>query len=67
MCQAFEIYRDLVADPHISFENLVFLVGALAEGEELALAGCEDCGALTVVDRITFKAHRCPYCASRVD
>jgi hypothetical protein len=64
LCQAFEIYRDLVADPRISFENLVFLVRALAEGEELALAGCEDCGALTVVDRITFKAHRCLHCAS---
>jgi hypothetical protein len=67
LCQAFEVYRDLVADPRISFENLVFLVCALAEGEELALARCEDCGALTVVDRITFKMHRCPYCASRAD
>jgi hypothetical protein len=67
LCQAFEVYRDLVADPRISFENLVFLVRALAEGEELTLAGCDDCGALTVVDRITFKAHRCPYCAHQAD
>ena len=57
----------MVADSHISFEHLVFLVGALAAGEELALSGCEDRGALTVVDRITFKAHRCPYCASRAN
>jgi hypothetical protein len=67
LCQAFEVYRDLVADPHISFEHLVFLVSALAAGEELTLASCEDCGALAVVDRITFKAHRCQYCASRAD
>lgn len=65
LCQAFEVYHDLVADPHISFEHLVFLVSALAEGEELTLADCEDCGALTVVDRISFKAHRCQCCASR--
>jgi hypothetical protein len=65
LCQAFEVYRELVADPRISFENLVFLTRALAEGEELTLANCEDCGALTVGDRITFKAHRCPFCASR--
>jgi hypothetical protein len=65
LCQAFEVYHDLVTDPRISFENLVFLVRALAEGDELVLVGCEDCGALTVVDRITFKAHRCPYCTSR--
>jgi hypothetical protein len=67
LCQAIEVYHDLVTDPHISFEHLVFLVRALAEGQELTSASCEDCGALTVVDRITFKAHRCQYCASRVD
>jgi hypothetical protein len=67
LCQAFEVYRDLVADPRISFENLVFLVRALAEGDELTLASCEVCGALTVFDRITFKAHHCPHCASRAD
>jgi hypothetical protein len=67
LCQAFEVYRDLVADPRISFENLVFLVRALAEGHELTLASCEVCGALTVFDRISFKAHHCPYCASRAE
>jgi hypothetical protein len=67
LCQAFEVYRDLVTDPRISFENLVFLVRALAAGDELALANCEMCGALTVFDRITFKAQYCAYCASRAD
>jgi Flagellar transcriptional activator (FlhC) len=67
LCQAFEVYRDLVADPHISFEHLVFLVNALAKGEELTLASCEHCGALTVSERISFKARRCLYCASRPD
>jgi hypothetical protein len=67
LCQAFEVYHDLVADPQISFEHLVFLVSALAEGEELTLASCQDCGALTVSDRITFKAHRCQHCASRTN
>ena len=67
LCQAFEVYHDLVADPHISFEHLVFLVSALAQGEELTLANCEECGALTVGERISFKAHHCPYCASHAD
>jgi hypothetical protein len=65
LCQAFEIYRDLVADPHISFEHLVFLVSALAEGEELTLASCEACGALTVVDRVAVRARHCPHCAGK--
>ncbi len=63
LCQAFEVYRDLVTDPCISFENLVFLIRALAEGEELTLASCEDCGALTVAERISFKARQCLHCA----
>ncbi len=63
LCQAFEVYHDLVANPHISFEHLVFLVCALAEGEELTLDSCEDCEALTVDDRISFKARRCLHCA----
>lgn len=67
LCQAFEVYHDLVADPHISFEHLVFLVRALAEGEELTLASCEECGALTVGDRISFKARRCLHCAKPSD
>ena len=60
--QAFEVYHDLVAEPHISFEHLVFLVSALAAGDELTLASCEDCGALTVGDRISFKARHCLHC-----
>ncbi len=67
LCQAFEVYHDLVADPHISFEHLVFLVSALAAGEELILASCEDCGALTVGERISFKARRCLHCASAIE
>ncbi len=62
LCQAFEVYHDLVAEPHISFEHLVFLVSALAAGDELTLARCEDCGALTVGDRISFKARHCLHC-----
>ncbi|HTV77122.1 MAG TPA: hypothetical protein VMF03_02620 [Steroidobacteraceae bacterium] len=64
LCQAFEVYRETVTDPRISFEHFMFLVSALAEGQELILANCEECGALTVVERITFKHHQCPHCAT---
>ena len=64
LCQAFEAYHELVAEPRISFEHLVFLVRALAQGEELTLANCEECGALTVGERISFKARRCLHCAA---
>ncbi|HEY6457311.1 MAG TPA: hypothetical protein VIY90_18700 [Steroidobacteraceae bacterium] len=58
LCQAFEVYRELVTDPRISFEHLVCLVAALAGGKELTLANCEQCSALTMVDRMSFRAHR---------
>ena len=67
LCQVFEVYREVVTDPRISFEHLVYLVSALAGGEELELASCELCGALTIVDRFTFRARHCPHCTSRTD
>jgi hypothetical protein len=67
LCQAFEVYREVVTAPHISFEHLVFLVSALTGGEELQLANCELCSALTVVDRLSFKASHCFHCTSRPD
>ncbi|MEJ0007971.1 MAG: hypothetical protein WDM77_16805 [Steroidobacteraceae bacterium] len=56
------MYRQVVADRRISFERLVFLVFALAVGEELQLANCALCGALTVVDRFTFRARHLSHC-----
>lgn len=63
LCQAFEAYRALVLSPLISFEHAVFLVTALARGDELRLAGCEECGSLFVADRLAVHGGRCPHCA----
>jgi hypothetical protein len=65
LCQAFEVYLEWATDPRISFENLVLLVSALAQGEELMLANCDTCGALTVVDRVAIRAQYCPYCPGK--
>jgi hypothetical protein len=67
LCQAFEVYRELVADRRISFEHLVFLVFALAAGQELTLACYEDWVALIVADRKALRTRRCSHCASRTD
>jgi hypothetical protein len=63
LCQAFEAYRALVLSPQISFEHAVFLVTALARGDELLLARCDDCGSLFVADRLSLRGMRCPHCA----
>ncbi|MGQ0834246.1 MAG: hypothetical protein ACT4O5_04860 [Gammaproteobacteria bacterium] len=62
LCQAFEAYRALIASPQITFEHAVFLVTALARGDELRLSGCEDCGSLFVADRLALRGTRCSHC-----
>ena len=64
LCQAFECYRQMIPEPHISLDHLHFLLGALAHGRELRLDNCAGCGALIVADRLTLRAPRCVVCAS---
>jgi hypothetical protein len=63
LCQAYESYRALIPEPLISFEHAVFLLSALARGDELALAACRDCSAVLVTDRWAMRAPRCIVCA----
>ncbi len=63
LCQAFEVFQQLMPAHGISFEHAVFLVTALARGDELVLSKCSECGALILSDRITFSAPSCLHCA----
>jgi hypothetical protein len=62
LCQAFEVYQQLMPSHGISFEHAVFLVTALARGDELAISNCEGCGAVIVLDRATCGAPSCLHC-----
>jgi hypothetical protein len=64
LCQAFECYRQMIPDPHISVDHMHFLLGALALGRELRLDNCNGCGAVIVEDRLTLRAPRCVVCAT---
>jgi len=65
LCDAFEAYRAVVAEPQITFEHAVFLVGALSRGDELRLGPCALCGALVVADRLALREVRCASCAEQ--
>jgi hypothetical protein len=65
LCQGYDSYRALVPAPVISFEHAVFLLTALARGEELVIGDCRDCGAALVTERWTVRAPRCSVCAAR--
>jgi hypothetical protein len=63
LCEAFEIYRRLVKSPHISFEHAVFLVTALARGDEISATQCSQCHGLIVVDHCALLEPHCHNCA----
>ena len=63
LCQAFEAFRVLLPTANISFEHAVFLVSALARGDQLRLGGCADCGGLVVTERFPLRVARCHHCA----
>jgi hypothetical protein len=54
----------LLPAARISFEHMIFLVVTLGRGEELRLAGCCECGALLVTERIALRELRCGACVS---
>jgi hypothetical protein len=62
LCEAFETYQHLVHSPRISFEHAVFLITALARGEELSATLCGECRGLMVVDRFAVPLRRCTAC-----
>jgi hypothetical protein len=63
LCQAFEVYQQLMPSGGISFEHAVFLVTALARGDDLVLSNCGGCGAVIVLDRAAIGAPSCLHCA----
>jgi hypothetical protein len=64
LCRAYEAFRILLPDTAISFEHTVFLTIALARGDELQLARCEECAAVNVVDRLALRVPRCSCCSA---
>ena len=62
LCQAYEAYCALVAEPAITIEHAVLLLVTLSHGVELALQGCRDCGALLVADPLALQPPYCVIC-----
>ena len=64
LCQAFEVYQQLMPSHGISFEHAVFLVSALADGTELTVTRCRECGVLCIVNRLDRCGEFCTDCAA---
>jgi hypothetical protein len=59
LCQAFELYQQLMPSHGISFEHAVFLVTAVARGVELTVGRCAECGVLGIVNRLDRASEYC--------
>jgi hypothetical protein len=62
VCQAYEAYLELHAPVSISFEHAWFLLLALARGDEVGMARCEDCGGLLLRDLLARHKQTCGNC-----
>jgi hypothetical protein len=62
LMRAYELYRALVPDPHISLERAILLIQEFAEEKNLILRRCRTCGDAMVVERVGTQHADCPFC-----
>lgn len=61
-CDAYETHRQLVLEPHISFEHAWFLLNLLSSGTTLQSVFCRHCGSRYLRDRMNIARRHCPFC-----
>ena len=65
LCEALELFRQLVPGARMTLEKLVLLVFTVATGESWALAYCAGCQATILIDRLELSRRLCSYCDAR--
>ena len=61
LCDALELFREMVPDSCITLEQVVLLVFTLAEGEGWELGVCAKCQAMILIDRLALSRRLCAY------
>jgi len=67
LCAVFEIYCSLLPGTDVTLEHVAMLVVALAQGTELKLGKCVNCGVVIVVDRYGATRRACTHCSREKD
>jgi hypothetical protein len=65
LCDAYEVYVELLSDQPLSFEHAWFLWHALNDGIDLYLRPCSHCGGLSVQDRFSLRIRVCAWCGTK--
>jgi hypothetical protein len=63
LCYAFELYQQLIPKPQITLDQLMILVTALAQGEEVALVHCTVCDGAMLIALLRAQRRVCAHCA----
>lgn len=62
LCDAYETFKARLPGSRLCFERFLSLALALADGVEIALASCECCSAIILVDLQSTKPRMCEMC-----
>ena len=63
LCYAYELFRAIVPNVRLTFEQLVLLVTTLAEGDRWTTAICHVCHAVILSDRLSLARLICEECS----
>jgi hypothetical protein len=62
LCHAFELYRRIVPQSHVSLDQVILVVIALADGTDLTVGHCGQCHGALLLDRLSHTRRLCPTC-----
>lgn len=62
LCHVYEMFRWFVPISQLSMDQFILLALSLAQGDELKVGRCDECGAAMLLDLLSTNPRRCPWC-----
>jgi hypothetical protein len=67
LCDALELFREIVPYARLTLEQLVLVVFALSEEEQWGIDRCTKCRAIILVDHLSLARRVCAHCREERD
>jgi hypothetical protein len=67
LCDALELFREIVPHARLTLEQLVLVVFVLSEGEQWGIDHCTKCRAIILVDHLSLARRVCAHCREEPD
>lgn len=62
LCDAFELFREIVPNARLTLEQAISLIYAVSEGQQCSLDHCTRCPAIILVDHLSLARRLCTHC-----